>query len=216
MSLIKKIIIWFKGLKNPKPSIEPALPLEPIEKELNHLDVLLEIEDLLITEAMKWVGIREHGGANKGNEVEMFQKAVDGKAQGEPWCLAFVQFVVGQVCKNYDILNPLVRTEHCQTLYNRTDKRYLRKDPERGFIFILKSKTSSSGHTGFCLNRGSAFETVEGNTNASGSREGDGVYVKTRVVAGTPTMDMRGFIDVPAMIYDRIKLAKNSNSNNMN
>ncbi len=179
------------------------------KKEVTHLDTLQEIEDRLITEAMKWVGIRESGGANKGKEVEAFQRAVDGKAQGEPWCLAFAQFVVSQVCESYGISNPLFATEHCQSFYNNTAKRYLRKLPERGFIFIMKFRTGQTGHAGFCLNREREFETIEGNTNIIGSREGDGVYVKTRFLEGTASMSMRGFIDVPMMIYDELSKAKN-------
>ena len=37
------------------------------------------------------VGIREQGGNNKGPLVELMQKTVDGKAQAEAWCMAFVQ-----------------------------------------------------------------------------------------------------------------------------
>jgi len=51
----------------------------------------------LVEEALKWVGTMEKGGDNKGPEVEEFQKAVDGKAQKEPWCMAYVQFCIKKV-----------------------------------------------------------------------------------------------------------------------
>ena len=40
----------------------------------------------LIEVATKYIGIKEATNHNDGPEVEMFQKAVDGKAQGESWC----------------------------------------------------------------------------------------------------------------------------------
>src|SRR3954465_14170703 len=50
----------------------------------------------LCFEAEKWIGVEEES-ENKGRAVEKFQRAVDGKASGEPWCAAFVQFCVMEV-----------------------------------------------------------------------------------------------------------------------
>ena len=36
--------------------------------------------------ALKYVGVHEATGHNDGAQVEEFQRAVDGKAQGESWC----------------------------------------------------------------------------------------------------------------------------------
>jgi len=49
---------------------------------------MLEIDrhKLLVHEAKRWVRFTESGGDNRGQVVEMFQRAVDGKAQGEAWC----------------------------------------------------------------------------------------------------------------------------------
>ena len=44
---------------------------------------------LLVWSARLWVGMTEVGGNNRGQVVERFQRAVDGKASGEPWCAAF-------------------------------------------------------------------------------------------------------------------------------
>ena len=53
-------------------------------------DLLLAniIGSKLIEEAEKTLGITEHGGENCGAEVEEFQRTVDGRAQGEAWCMS--------------------------------------------------------------------------------------------------------------------------------
>jgi hypothetical protein len=38
------------------------------------------------------------------------------------------------------------------------------------------------------------LRTVEGNTNSSGSREGEGVFLKTRKLSGSKTFRIRGYI----------------------
>ena len=70
----------------PEQSSPPERPLPPDK-----------LARLLIFEARRWVGMTEIGGNNRGQVVEMFQRAVDGKASGEPWCAAFVFFCVGMV-----------------------------------------------------------------------------------------------------------------------
>jgi hypothetical protein len=47
----------------------------------------------LVEFAKKYVGTKEDPKKdNSGELIVLFQKAVDGKAQGEPWCMAFTQF----------------------------------------------------------------------------------------------------------------------------
>lgn len=50
---------------------------------INYYETLCQY---LIDEAKKWIGTTESGADNCGPEVELFQKAVDGKSQGEAWC----------------------------------------------------------------------------------------------------------------------------------
>ena len=164
------------------------------------------IADLIIAEAKKWIEVREHG-YNKGKEVEMFQKAVDGIANGEPWCMAFVQYVAKKImlqCRPIQSTSKLFSTEHCLTLWGNTDSIYKNKVGGRGMIAIWQKGNSSSGHTGFSQEAGKVyFKTIEGNTNNAGSREGDGVYQKTRLMVNGK-MKLKGFIDLPQMIFDML------------
>ena len=60
----------------------------------------------------------------------------------------------------------------------------LAKSPEPGDIFLI-SHDGNNGHTGIVktVNRDGTVTTLEGNTNTAGSRTGDGVYERTRLVA---------------------------------
>ncbi len=162
------------------------------------------IADLIIAEAKKWVEVREHG-FNKGKEVEMFQKAVDGVASGEPWCMAFVQFVAKQVMAQVGSLKSkgkLVQSEHCMTVWNKTEEKNKSQVGGKGMIAIWRHGQGPSGHTGFAQDAGTVyFNTIEGNTNKAGSREGDGVYEKKRLMVGGK-MKLMGFVDLPQIILD--------------
>lgn len=166
---------------------------------------------LLATEAAKWVGVVEKG-PNKGPDVERFQKAVDGKASGEAWCMCFVQFCVDQV----DALlkgskhTPtwLFQSEHCLTVWNKTPQaaRIPWNQVQPGCLIVWQhfkdGKATTSGHVGIVIRllpdsiNGSRVETIEGNTgNGAGVvREGDGVYRRVRSLAGSDTMKVKGFL----------------------
>lgn len=162
---------------------------------------------MLVFEAMRWIGFTEKGGDNKGQIIEMFQKAVDGKAQGEPWCLAMVQFCVMMVDRQYDYVHQicaeptrLFKTEHCQTLWNQTAQQQRRPGPEPGLVCVWKHGNSSLGHAGIITEilPSGQFKTVEGNTGPGKGneivREGDGVYERVRDRAGSGSMNILGFI----------------------
>ena len=55
------------------------------------------------------------------------------------------------------------------------------KEPETGDVFVI-DHGHGLGHVGFVveLDQAGDLVTVEGNTNPGGSREGDGVYRRTR------------------------------------
>lgn len=158
------------------------------------------LHDALIAEAEKWIGVRESGGANKGPEVEMFQKAVDGKAQGESWCMAFVQFCLMKVEANLGIRTNVYHSEHCLTVWNKTDNELHRMTPQPGYIVIWRNGKTTSGHTGIVskINEdGKTIETIEGNTGDGQGvvREGDGVYRRKRNRQPLGEMQIVGYID---------------------
>lgn len=220
-----KFISWLKSLFDKKKDA-PVLDLSAINKvalkeaekvsgvtdiklgkpfdPLNDIPSLKQIANDLCNAAFEYVGVREHG-YNKGPEVELFQRFTDGKAQGESWCMAFVQFIVGKVCAKYGIKTPLYPSEHCNTVYQKTLTTYLSQVWEKGFAFIMRNPKDNSGHTGIC---DEAHMAIEGNTSIAGSTDGDGVYFRMRSPKGSILKPMRGYINLPLMIQDAIKAAR--------
>lgn len=154
--------------------------------------------DLLVETAKSYIGIHEEGAANHGAQVEEFQKAVDGKAQGEPWCMAFVQFCVKKASKQ----DVLFDSEHCMTAWFKSPicARYDATETKvaPGFIAIWRHEGTSNGHTGIVVSvTKDEILTVEGNTSGGPGveREGDGVYLRPRSRSGSGKMRLIGFID---------------------
>lgn len=155
----------------------------------------------LVEIAKKYIGVKEFGGDNKGKQVEEFQKAVDGKAQGEAWCMAFVQFCIKAVEKEGQGLIPseIFRSEHCMTVWNKTPKELRLKEPQVGCLVIWQFANGASGHVGIVTEvTSTGINTIEGNTgNGAGIvREGDGVYARKRTKTGSSSMKVVGFLKV--------------------
>lgn len=159
-------------------------------------------EKLLIESALSFVGTQEDGD-NSGALIQEFQKAVDGKAQKESWCLAFVQYCVKKIDETTGGEKTcLFPTEHVMTLWHKTCPEARLNKPIPGCLVLWQfwkdGQPTSSGHVGIVtqvtLN---ALITCEGNTSPSGEgiqREGDGVYIKKRSLTGTSTMKVKGFL----------------------
>lgn len=133
----------------------------------------------LVAEASRWIGVKEKGGDNRGVEIERFQRAIDGHASGQSWCMAFVQYCLSQVGDS-----ELFRSSHCLTVWNNSPKELRLSKPVPGSIMIWRKKGTAQGHTGIvtAVYDDTTVETIEGNTGPMSvvSREGDGVYRKMR------------------------------------
>lgn len=165
--------------------------------------------NLLVTEAKKWLGVRESGGPNKGPEVSMFQKAVDHKADGEPWCMAFVMYCIQQVDLDLEkrfgscIKTQLYKTEHCLTVWNKSPvTAKINENYHPGLICIWQhyknGKPTTNGHCGIVekIIDSTSFLSIEGNTqdHAIINRDGDGVYSVTRNFKGSDNFRLKGFL----------------------
>ncbi|WP_212005741.1 CHAP domain-containing protein [Chitinophaga sp. HK235] len=137
--------------------------------------------------ALSQEGVREATGKNDGPAVEKYLKSV-GLPAGYSWCMAFVYWCVQQAAIAQKVANPLKCTGG--VLYQWNERPGLRvQTPAAGDIFIM-DYGKGAGHTGFVVAvRGDVIDTIEGNTNSGGSREGDGVYRRTRKIAS-----MKGFL----------------------
>lgn len=126
------------------------------------------------------IGIREKTGHNDGPQVEAYLKSV-GLGKGYAWCAAFVHWCLVQA-KIPNRINGAAATAHNQS-HILWMNRKLVAEPAPGDVFTLwYNRLNRIGHTGFYHQRvnTSVYESIEGNTNEAGSREGDGVYKKYR------------------------------------
>ena len=136
-------------------------------------------------------------GKNAGPDVEKYQHCV-GLAKGSPWCAAFVSWCamtskgMGKApkwCSGPAVsLFQVAKGKHAVCV-TPVDADYQSK-VKPGMVWSRAQSPEEAaaarkgawcqGHTGIVVavdNIG--WHTIEGNTNAAGSREGDGVYRKT-------------------------------------
>ncbi|MHA4894131.1 C40 family peptidase [Pedobacter sp. PWIIR3] len=123
-----------------------------------------------IAEAELWV--REATGRNDGKRVEEYLASV-GLKQGQPYCAAFLSWVFKQA--GY----AAPRTGWSPDLFPNSR---LVKAAAPGNVFgIYFPALKRIAHCGLVTGvQGDWVKTIEGNTNGSGGREGDGVYRRLR------------------------------------
>jgi CHAP domain len=129
------------------------------------------------------IGVRELTGKNDGKSVEMYLQSVK-LGKGYPWCAAFVNWTLLQcgLKPKMSAWSPAWFDKN-RVVYKRGHSD--NKVPDRGDVFGLYfPNLKRIGHVGF-IDSWSDKEviTVEGNTNGAGSREGNGVYRKRRMVS---------------------------------
>ena len=153
----------------------------------------------LVEFARQFIGTKEEGGDNKGSLVELFQKALDGKAAGEAWCMAFVQYCVLEVERLTKTKSKIFKSEHCLTVWNKSPKELRLEKPEVGCLVIWQYGDTINGHVGIVtkVNK-NTIETIEGNTGTGAGvvREGDGVYARKRSKFGSDKMQIKGYLKV--------------------
>lgn len=137
--------------------------------------------DLLLAVARALDFVREEPrNSNWGQAVRRFLEFVGWK-KAAPWCAAYVAYVGGRA---FGAKWPLPKTASCYQLGEAAKaKDLLRSHPFRGDVFLLYYPSLGRfAHTGFIvevLDDGSC-RTLEGNTNDGGSRDGWGVFTRTR------------------------------------
>ena len=139
--------------------------------------------------------------SNRGPEVDAYLKRA-GVSPGLSWCCAFVYWCFDEAAQALNRGNPMVKTAGCLDHWQRAPKqgasrilaRQAIDDPglvRPGMVFIM-DHGGGLGHTGLVEKvNGGLLTTIEGNTDASKSREGGGVYRLTRKIADIN----KGYID---------------------
>jgi hypothetical protein len=131
--------------------------------------------------------------SNRGADVEAYQRRA-GSHAGLAWCCSFVYWCFDEASRALARRNPMVKTAGCLDHWQRAvgagATRIVRvkavANPGMlapGMLFVM-DHGGGLGHTGIIARvNGGLLDTIEGNTDASQSREGGGVYRLTRKIA---------------------------------
>lgn len=156
----------------------------------------------VVRKAATQVGVREDPrNSNRGPMVDQYLTRA-GVSPGLAWCCAFTYWCFDEAATELGRANPMFKTAgvlaHWEgarsTGGERITKNQAVADPslvQPGQLFIM-SFGEGKGHTGIIESViGGQINTIEGNTDASMTREGGGVYRLTRKL-----LDInKGFID---------------------
>jgi lysozyme family protein/peptidoglycan hydrolase-like protein with peptidoglycan-binding domain len=170
------------------PGTSPSPDVPPAETPTSLTEAVLDI-------AADEVGVREQPpGSNRGPRVDEFIRSVGlNPAQDSfPWCMCFVFWCFVQAAQRTGAPNLVPKTGGVHLAWQRSQGRsgvtvvsaaQARRDPalvKPGMAFFIDTG-GGRGHTGIVsANVNSFLETIEGNTNDNGSREGIGVFRRTR------------------------------------
>jgi len=147
----------------------------------------MKLADKLVSVARNEIGVEEVDGSNCGVRVDQYKSATNlPPHEAWPWCAAFVCWLVRKAIRTdgpYTFAQPT--TAGAWDFENWSKKqdnsthtlRNPGNDIKAGDIVIFKFS-----HIGICV-RGAEtgrIRTVEGNTDAAGSREGGGVFERSR------------------------------------
>lgn len=130
-------------------------------------------------------------GSNAGTDVEKYLKSV-GLGKGYSWCMAFVYWCFLEASIQTKLKNTLKKTGGVLAQWNSIDAKYKKQEPQTGDVFIMDFG-KGQGHTGFVekILPNGKIQTIEGNTNDDGSREGYEVCRRTRNLS-----TIKGFIRI--------------------
>tara|TARA_R110000772_G_scaffold57025_1_gene129450 strand:- start:4188 stop:4811 length:624 start_codon:yes stop_codon:yes gene_type:complete len=137
----------------------------------------------LVAFALKEVGVKERPkNSNRGKRVQEYQSSTWLDGSGWPWCAAFICWL----CKEAGVPD----SKRPQTAGAWDFERWAKKRSSPVTFYKVGKTAIKKGdilvytfsHIGLAAadQTSSSVNTIEGNTDASGSREGGGVYEKTR------------------------------------
>ena len=148
----------------------------------------MKLAQRLVELAKKEVGVEEIGGTNCGPRVNEYKAATWlPPDQAWPWCAAFIDWLVmtamAESGQKYTFERP--RTAGAWDLENWSMKQdgstWTKLNPQAGDIAPGDIVIFTFSHVGLAIGTPAkgVVETVEGNSNAQGSREGGGVWKQT-------------------------------------
>ena len=170
-------------------------PMCEVSHELTSTDLANALEQ---SHLMFYEGKSEHGGQNRGAWVDEINKWI-GVNVGSPYCLSGIIFNLRKLEPQFGIKFEIPNFASTQLFWLSIPKEHRTDKPGRFCIGIFRSKSDPTrGHAVYCKTGSvdQVFNTFEFNTDIKGSRDGGGAMSTKRNVAGTPTLDLLGFVDL--------------------
>jgi hypothetical protein len=127
--------------------------------------------------------------------VDQYLRAagIDPGTGSYPWCAGFIVWCFDNAARQLGLASPVPRTAGVHDMWQKAGRAGFRRIPydaaigdpsqvQPGHVFFIDTG-EGHGHTGLVVGRdGNDFQTIEGNTNELGGREGIGVFARSRPV----------------------------------
>ncbi len=169
--------------------------LRPVERALESIEPGARgVGQLIVAYAKQHLkeNPREVGGENCGPWVRLYMDGSEGK--DFPWCAGFACSIYQQACEVLGVAMPFKRSVSCDFLAVDAQWKGIfvsEKDRAKGAavrpgsLFLCRNSPTDWTHTGLVVSTAAdTFETIEGNTNDEGSREGYEVCRRIRAYKG--------------------------------
>lgn len=131
--------------------------------------------------------VEDPKGSNRGPRVDQYNIRAGYGPVPVYWCLSLQFFCIDEACKEVGVANPVPRTGDCDTvLFWARKNGYAFDKPQADDLFMYLSSHTDATHTGAVdrvLGDGSKIQTIEGNSNNDGSRNGYKVVQHERRLA---------------------------------
>lgn len=131
-------------------------------------------------------GVREvPANSNRGKDVEEFQSATWLTGTGWAWCAAFICWGFRELEKEMKLPFDRPQTAAAWGFEEWAKNEGLKLFKPKGTIKAGDIVMFTFSHIGLAIadEKNGSVKTIEGNTDDSGSREGGGVYIKTRATS---------------------------------
>ncbi len=165
---------------------------EPMRLAFSPIDEGLELNDLVVAYARQHLKSQPREfKQNRGTWVRAYMDGHEGRKW--PWCMGFVQTIIDQATftLGQQLTDFMPKSYSCDVVGNHGLKKQvlvrnsdLRTDPTQiqpGDVFLNVKPEFDWTHTGIVSGiNGDWIETIEGNTNDEGSREGYEVCARRR------------------------------------
>lgn len=187
---------WDREVKKLAPASKPATPSQGFSVP----STIGSMPHRMVAIASREIGVKEEGGNNRGSKIREYQKATWLDPGAWPWCAAWICWVVKEALTGYRAPQDFERP---RTAGAWDFERWAMEDAGQSVTLRKPAADIQAGdivcftfsHIGLAISapKDGYLNTIEGNTNGGGDREGDGVYAKKRPVSKIRSSIRLGF-----------------------